>query len=215
MTSSHPSNAAVRCMVVDDHAALREGVRAILFAEHDLEVVGDAASGDAAVEMAAKRLPDVVVMDIQLGEGIGGFEATRRILAARPQVGIVILTGFGERGLLTEGLDCGARGYLLKDSPPADIVRAVRTVAAGGSYVDPSLASQLINPSSGRLTSLTDREREMLALLSQGLTSPRIAQQLFLSEETVRTHVRNAMRKLEADTRTQAVAMALRMNVIV
>ncbi len=202
-------------MVVDDHAALREGVRAVLVAEHDLEVVGDAASGDAAVEMAAKRLPDVVVMDIQLGEGIGGFEATRRILAARPQVGIVILTGYGERGLLTEGLDCGARGYLLKDSPPADIVRAVRTVAAGGSYVDPSLTSQLINPSSGRLTTLTDREREMLAVLSEGLTSPRIAQQLFLSEETVRTHVRNAMRKLEADTRTQAVAMALRMNVIV
>ena len=128
---------------------------------------------------------------------------------------VILYTAHGERGLLAEGLDCGARGYVLKDAPPDDIVRAVKRVAEGGAYVDPTLASELVSPkATERLPALSTREREILGLLANGFSNPEIASRLFISPETVRTHVRNAMTKLEADTRTQAVALALRHSLI-
>jgi DNA-binding NarL/FixJ family response regulator len=201
-------------MVVDDHAAVREGVKMILARDRDLAVIGESSSGAGAIEMAGRRRPDVVVMDVRMN-GMDGFEATRQITAEYPEMGVILYTAHGERGLLAEGLDCGARGYVLKDAPPDDIVRAVKRVADGGAYVDPTLASELVTPrATERLPSLSGREREILALLADGNSNPEIAAKLFISPETVRTHVRNAMAKLEADTRTQAVALALRYALI-
>jgi DNA-binding NarL/FixJ family response regulator len=208
------SRAPVRCIVVDDHAAVREGVKMILARDREISVIGESSSGDGAVDMAEKRRPDVIVMDVRM-DGMDGFEATRRITAAHPDVAVILYTAHGERGLLAEGLDCGARGYVLKEAPPDDIVRAVKRVADGGAYVDPTLASELVSPrSTERLPALSAREREILALLANGFSNPDIAKRLFISPETVRTHVRNAMTKLEADTRTQAVALALRYEFI-
>lgn len=201
-------------MVVDDHAAVREGVKMILTRDREISVIGESGTGEAAIEMAARRRPDVVVMDVRM-EGMDGFAATRRILEADPSVAVILYTAHGERGLLAEGLDCGARGYVLKDAPPDDIVRAVKRVAEGGAYVDPTLASELVSPrATERLPALSGREREILGMLADGMSNPDIAAQLFISPETVRTHVRNAMQKLEADTRTQAVALALRYALI-
>ena len=204
----------VRCLVVDDHAAVREGVKMILTRDREISVIGESSSGDGAVDMAEKRRPDVIVMDVRM-EGMDGFEATRQITAAHPEMAVILYTAHGERGLLAEGLDCGARGYVLKEAPPDDIVRAVKRVAEGGAYVDPTLASELVTPkATERLPALSGREREILGLLANGFSNPDIAQRLFISPETVRTHVRNAMTKLEADTRTQAVALALRYEFI-
>ena len=204
----------VRCMVVDDHAAVREGVKMILARDREITVIGESGSGTGAIEMAGRRRPDVVVMDVRM-EGMDGFEATRKIMAEYPDMAVILYTAHGERGLLAEGLDCGARGYVLKDAPPDDIVRAVKRVAEGGAYVDPTLASELVSPkATERLPALSAREREILGLLADGNSNPEIAAKLFISPETVRTHVRNAMAKLEADTRTQAVALALRYALI-
>ncbi len=204
----------VRCMVVDDHAAVREGVKMILARDREITVIGESGSGTGAIEMAGRRRPDVVVMDVRM-DGMDGFEATRKIMAEYPDMAVILYTAHGERGLLAEGLDCGARGYVLKDAPPDDIVRAVKRVAEGGAYVDPTLASELVSPkATERLPALSAREREILGLLADGNSNPEIAAKLFISPETVRTHVRNAMAKLEADTRTQAVALALRYALI-
>jgi DNA-binding NarL/FixJ family response regulator len=200
--------------VVDDHAAVREGVKMILARDREITVIGESGSGVGAIEMAGKRRPDVIVMDVRM-EGMNGFEATRKIMAAYPDMAVILYTAHGDRGLLAEGLDCGARGYVLKDAPPDDIVRAVKRVADGGAYVDPTLASELVNPrATEKLPALSGREREILGLLADGNSNPEIAAKLFISPETVRTHVRNAMAKLEADTRTQAVALALRYALI-
>ena len=204
----------VRCMVVDDHAAVREGVKMILARDREISVIGECSSGQSAVEMAERRRPDVILMDVRM-RGMDGFQATRAIVASRPEIAVILYTAHGERGLLAEGLDCGARGYVLKDAPPDDIVRAVKRVAEGGAYVDPTLASELVSPrATERIPSLSAREREILGLLANGHSNPEIAARLFISPETVRTHVRNAMTKLEADTRTQAVALALRYAII-
>jgi two-component system response regulator NreC len=138
-TGNGPSadRSQVRCLVVDDHAAVREGVKMILTRDREISVIGESGSGDGAVEMADKRRPDVIVMDVRM-DGMDGFEATRKIIAAHPDIAVILYTAHGERGLLAEGLDCGARGYVLKDAPPDDIVRAVKRVAEGGAYVDPS-----------------------------------------------------------------------------
>ncbi|MDX6494321.1 MAG: hypothetical protein QOE17_307 [Gaiellales bacterium] len=202
-------------MVVDDHVAVRAGVKLILSSDPDLRVVGEAASGEAAVAMAAKRHPDVILMDIVLGRGIDGMEATAQILAAQPEIGVIMFTAYGERHQLAKGLDVGARGYVLKDAQPDDVIRAVRTVAAGGAYVDPSLGGELVSREAMlQLTRLTDRERDILSMMAAGVASREIAATLFLSTETIRTHLRSAMRKLDADTRTQAVALAIREKLI-
>jgi DNA-binding NarL/FixJ family response regulator len=212
--SDDRASGQVRCLIVDDHAAIREGVKMILARDREISVIGECSSGDAAIEMAERRRPDVILMDVRM-RGMDGFEATRRITAAHAGMAVILYTAHGERGLLAEGLDCGARGYVLKDAPPDDIVRAVKRVAEGGAYVDPTLASELVSPkATERIPALSTREREILGLLANGFSNPDIAARLFISPETVRTHVRNAMAKLEADTRTQAVALALRYALI-
>jgi DNA-binding NarL/FixJ family response regulator len=194
--------AVIRVLVVDDHVAVRSGLAGILNAEPGITVVGQAATGDSAVSLAARRRPDVIVMDLQLDGGMDGFEATRKVLEADSTVGVIMFTAYAEHHLLNDGLDAGARGFMIKDATPDEMVRGVRIVADGGMYLDPSLSV------------LTAREREVLGLLADGSSNREIAAQLFVSVETVRTHVRNAMRKLEADTRTQAVALAIRQRII-
>jgi DNA-binding NarL/FixJ family response regulator len=205
----------LRVLIVDDHSAIRAGVRSVLESAGDMTVVGEAASADAVLPLVERRRPNVITMDINLGNGDSGMDAIRDVLAVHPDIGIMIFTAFGERQMLTEGLDSGARGFLVKDASPDEIVRAVRAIAAGGAYVDPSLSAELVRGrGSERLVGLSDREREILGLLAEGVPSGDIAKRLFLSTETIRTHVRNAMRKLDADTRTQAVAMAIRERLI-
>jgi DNA-binding NarL/FixJ family response regulator len=202
-------------MVVDDHVAVRAGVKMILSGDAELRMVGEAASGEAAVTMAAKRRPDVILMDLVLGPGMDGVEATARILRDQPEIGVIMFTAYGERHQLAQGLDAGARGYVLKDAQPDDVIRAVKTVASGGAYVDPSLGAELVSADALRqLTRLTQRERDILTMMAAGMPSRQIAANLHLSTETIRTHLRLAMRKLDADTRTQAVALAIREKLI-
>ncbi len=207
---------AISVLIVDDHVATRAGLKAILTAEQGIGVVGEAGGPEAAVAMAARRRPDVVIMDLQFDHSMVGFDATREILANDPSIGVLLFTAFGERQLLTHGLECGARGFVVKDATPDEVVRAVRTVASGGAFVDPSLSGELLrSPAAGQLAGLSEREREILGMLADGVPNKEIAARLFLSPETIRTHVRNAMRKLDADTRTQAVALAIRERLIV
>jgi DNA-binding NarL/FixJ family response regulator len=208
-------SATINVLVVDDHVATRAGLKAILAGELDIAVVGEAGTAEAAVAMAARRRPDVVIMDLRLGTSMAGFDATREVLSADPSIGVLLFTAFGERQLLAHGLECGARGFVVKDATPDEVVRAVRIVGQGGAYVDPSLSGDLLRgPGVGQLAGLSNREREILSMLADGVANKEIAARLFLSPETVRTHVRNAMRKLEADTRTQAVALAIRERLI-
>jgi DNA-binding NarL/FixJ family response regulator len=146
---------------------------------------------------------------------LSGIEVAVRAIALSPETSIIFYTAYGDRALLSEALDVGARGFVLKEAPLTDLVRAVETVVGGDAYVDPVLAGFLVSGDlTARLPALTQREREVLRLLSDGHANEEIGKQLYISAETVRTHVRKAMAKLEADTRTQAVATALRQHII-
>jgi DNA-binding NarL/FixJ family response regulator len=206
------SDARTTCVLVDDHPAVRAGVRTMLTAGH-ITVVGEAHSGEGAVEVVARRRPDVVVMDIHLGRGIDGFAAAAAIVERTPGTGVVLLTGFGERGFAARALECGARGYVLKNAPREDLVRAVRTVATGERFVDPAACLDLVAPADD-VHDLTRRELEVLGLLRDGLRSAEIARRLFISRATVRSHVRNSMTKLNASTFTHAVAEAIRRRLL-
>jgi DNA-binding NarL/FixJ family response regulator len=156
----------------------------------------------------------VAVVDVRMPR-LSGIELAKRASMTAPDTSIIFYTAYGDRALLSEALDVGARGFVLKEAPLPDLVRAVERVAAGEAYVDPVLAGILVSSQArDSLPSLTQRERDVLRLLADGLSNDEIGKQLFISPETVRTHVRKAMAKLEADTRTQAVATALRQSII-
>ncbi len=204
---------AVSLVLVEDHLALREGLE-LLLAREGCKVVGSVGDPQEAAEIIEETGPDVAIIDIRL-PGESGIGLTRRLLRDRPDLGVVLYTGHSDVQLLYEGLDSGARGYALKDGPPEELLEAIRSIAAGGTYVDPRLRPALLSRgATRRVPHLSPREREILDLLAQGLTGERIATQLFLSPETVRTHVRNAMEKLEANTRVHAIAIALRQGEI-
>jgi DNA-binding NarL/FixJ family response regulator len=207
------STPPVSVVLVEDHFALREGLQ-LLLAREGLEIAG--ASGEPAegFKLVEERQPDVALIDIRL-PGESGIALTRRLLRRRPELGVLLYTGHADVELLYEGLDSGARGYALKDGPTEELLEAIRAIAAGGTYVDPRLRPALLSRGvTKRVPHLSPREREILDLLAQGLTGEQIAGQLFLSPETVRTHVRNAMEKLEANTRVHAIAIALRQGEI-
>lgn len=183
-------------------------------AEHGIEVVGRARDGDEALAKIETRKPAVAVVDLRMPR-ISGVEIARRAAQSSPDTGVIVYTAYGERALLTEALDAGARGFVLKEAPLADLVRAVETVAGGSMYVDPVLAGVLATThGAGSLPALTQRERDVLRLLADGHSNEAIGKLLFISPETVRTHIRKAMEKLDADTRTEAVAKALRQSLI-
>ncbi|MFF2409204.1 response regulator [Streptomyces sp. NPDC058092] len=196
----------VRILLCDDHAVVRAGLLALLGSEPDIEVVGEAGSGEEAVALAAKLAPDVVLMDLQLGEGIDGVEATRRIAATDAHV--LVLTTYDTDADITRAIEAGATGYLLKAERPEELFAAIRSAAQGRTTLSPPVASRVMARMRKPRPTLTDRERDILAQLSQGLGNRDIARALFISEATVKTHLGRIYDKLGVDTRAGAVAVA-------
>jgi DNA-binding NarL/FixJ family response regulator len=208
------SRAAVRMMVADDHPAIVDAIARYISEESDVELVGRAQDGAQALQLIEEVRPDVAVLDIRMPK-LGGIEVLRRLHGRDGTPAVILYTGYPERSLLLEALDAGASAFLLKESPLSDLVRAIRIVVEGGTYVDPVLAGVLAGPgATEKLRALTKREREILRMLADGMRNEQVGKVLSISPLTVRTHVKNAMDKLEADTRTQAVASALRQSLI-
>jgi DNA-binding NarL/FixJ family response regulator len=200
---------AIRVVIVEDHLALRQGLE-LLLRSRGCVVAGAAADADEGLRVIVEARPDVAIVDIRLGER-DGIWLTREVLGRDPDQAIVLYTGASEEELLDAGLDSGARGVALKDGTPDELLDALAAVAAGGSYVDPRLHPALLSRrGSERRPGLSPREREIMDLLAQGLTGEQVAEHLVVSSETVKTHVRNAMAKLEASTRVHAIAIAIR-----
>jgi DNA-binding NarL/FixJ family response regulator len=205
---SSPEVPPLNVVIVDDHVALRRGME-LLLRRHGHHVVGTAGDAEVGEALILRRRPDVALVDLAL-PGRSGAELTRSLLAAEPGLRIVLYTGAVDERQLLDGLDAGAAGFALKSGDPEELEQAIRTVAAGGEYLDPRLTPLLGRTSQGgRSQLLSPREREILELLSEGLSGEEAAKRLVLSPETVRTHVRNAMTKLDAATRVHAVALAL------
>jgi DNA-binding NarL/FixJ family response regulator len=197
----------VNVVIVDDHVALRRGMELLLrrAGHHVVGTADDAETGEALI---MRRRPDVALVDLAL-PGKSGAELTRSLLRAEPEVRIILYTGAADERQLLDALDAGAAGFALKSGDPEELEQAIRTVAAGGDYLDPRLTPLLGKDGNGRVKTLSPREREIMGLLSQGLSGEEVAKQLYLSAETVRTHVRNGMQKLGAATRAHAVALAI------
>ncbi len=202
----------ITCLIVDDHEVVREGLRLSLSRAPHIRVIGEASDGEAAVELAVRRKPDVVIMDVRM-PGMDGLEATKELTEKVPETAVLIFTAYSERNLLSRGLESGAKGYVLKEAPHETLLRAIEKVADGEGYVDPALMPAFLS-GRGRDEMLTPREREILQLLADGMSNADVATQLFISQETVKSHVRHILGKLEADTRTHAVAIALREAII-
>jgi DNA-binding NarL/FixJ family response regulator len=214
---------AVRVLIADDQAMVRHGFRMILDAEADLEVVGEAANGEQAVAACRRLAPDVVLMDVRMPV-LDGLEATRRLVAAGDAARVIILTTFDVDEYVYEALRIGASGFLLKNSPPEQLVHAVRVVARGEALLDAGVTRRVIErfaaavppPSAdgGGLEELTAREREVLVLLAQGLSNAEIAERLVITPGTVKTHVASVLAKLGVRDRTQAVVLAYERGVM-
>jgi DNA-binding NarL/FixJ family response regulator len=198
---------SLNVVIVDDHVALRRGME-LLLRRAGHHIVGTADDAEAGEAMILRRKPDVALVDLAL-PGRSGAELTRSLLGSDPTLRIILYTGAADDRQLLDALDAGAAGVALKSGDPEELEQAIRTVAAGDDYLDPRLTPLLARGGNGRVTTLSPREREILGLLSQGLSGEDAAKRLFLSSETVRTHVRNAMTKLGASTRAHAVALAL------
>jgi DNA-binding NarL/FixJ family response regulator len=199
----------LRLVLIEDHQALREGLE-LLLGREGCNVVGTAGTATEGRDLIEDLDPDVSLVDIRLGEE-SGIDLTRDLIDADPGRRVVLYTGSSDVELLISGLDSGARGYALKEGTPSELTGALATVASGGTYVDPRLRPALLSRrATQRMPSLSKREREIMDLLAQGLNGEEVAERLVLSSETVKTHIRNAMTKLEAHTRVHAVAIALR-----
>jgi len=198
----------ISVLIVDDHEVVREGLRLSLLRSPQIRVVGEAPDGETAIALTERRRPDVVIMDLRM-PGMDGIEATEELLKRVPETAVIVFTAYSERALLSRSLESGAKGYILKEAPHETLLRAIEKVAGGDTFVDPALMPNLIQGRDGG-DSLTQREREILQLLADGLSNGDVAERLFISQETVKSHVRHILTKLEADTRTQAVAIALR-----
>ena len=199
--------AELNVVIVDDHVALRRGME-LLLRRAGHHVVGTADDAEHAEALILRRKPDIALVDLGL-PGRSGAELTRSLLESDPDLRIVLYTGAADERELLEGLDAGAAGFALKSGDPEELEQAILTVAGGDDYLDPRLAPLLSRDANGNGQLLSPREREILELLSQGLSGEEAAKRLVLSSETVRTHVRNAMSKLGAATRVHAVALAL------
>ena len=208
----------IRLVLADDQALVRAGFAALLDAQDDMQVVGEAADGAEALSLVREQMPDVVFMDIRM-PGTDGLAATRAIAAdaTLAEVRVIVLTTFELDEYVFEALRAGATGFLVKHTEPAELIRAVRTVAAGNALLSPSVTRRLIAefadrakepPTSARLSALTDREREIVAVVAQGLSNDEIAAKLYLSPATVKTHVNRAMSKLAVRDRAQLVVLA-------
>lgn len=215
---------ALRVLIADDQALLRAGFRLILSSESDLEVVGEAADGEQAVDAARRLRPDLTLMDIRMPK-LDGLEATRRITSGvPPPPRVIILTTYDLDEYVYEALEAGASGFLLKDAPPEELINAIRVVAAGDALLSPSVTRRLIEefarrpsrhpPDDPQIRGLTDREREILRLVAGGLSNQEIAAQLFLAESTVKTHITRIFSKLGVRDRVQAVVVAYEVGLV-
>ncbi len=216
----------IRTMIVDDHALFRRGLEIVLVTEPDIEVVGEASDGAEAVEKAGESLPDVVLMDVRMPRS-SGIEACRAIKGVAPSARIIILTMSDEEDDLFEAIKAGASGYLLKDIPLDEVAEAVRAVHGGQSLISPSMAGKLLSefatlarredtepPQELPAPKLTDREMQVLKLVARGMNNRDIAKELFISDNTVKNHVRNILEKLQIHSRMEAVMVAVREKLI-
>jgi NarL family two-component system response regulator LiaR len=204
----------IRVLIVDDHAVVRSGLSAFLLVYDDLEMVGDAANGAEALRMCEKFQPDVILMDLVM-PGMDGAAATRAIRAQYPHIQVIALTSFKEEELVQGALQAGAIGYLLKNVSADELAGAIRAAHSGRPTLAPEAAEALIQAAMHKPTvgyDLTDREKEILRLMAEGLSNPEIADQLFVSRSTIKFHVSNILSKLGAESRTEAVAIAIHNN---
>lgn len=205
----------IRVIVAEDHATVREGLKLIINAQSDMEVVADAEDGRTAVELAQKLQPDIALMDISM-PGLNGLKATAKLKECCPQVHVLALTRHKDDGYLQQVLKAGASGYILKQSPPAELLHAIRAVAKGGKYLDPALAGRVMGHYSGRSSQISvggadvsDREIEVLRLVAWGHSNKEIAARLDLSVKTIEVHKANAMKKLGMASRIDIVRYAV------
>lgn len=213
-----PSGERIAVVIVDDHTIVRQGLRTYLQLQPDIEVVGEAANGNEAVNVVRDTLPDVVLMDLVMPGG-DGVEATRKVRAVSPSTHVIVLTSFSEDEKVFASIKAGAQGYLMKDVLPQDLVRAIRTVHRGEAQLDPEIARKLMqeftNPQPATPKhDLTERELEVLRLIAHGKSNKEISEELVLSEKTVKTHVSNILQKLHLSDRTQAAVYALRQKIV-
>lgn len=210
-----PVSGSIRVLITDDHSIVRKGIRALLATEPDIEVVGEAGDGLAAVDQAQLLRPDVILMDMVMPH-VDGIEAIRRITALQPGARILVLTSFAADEKVFPAIKAGALGYLLKDSGPEELVQAIRQVYQGQPSLHPAIARKLLQElaqpaaKSAAVDPLTERELEVLRLVAKGESNRQIAQQMVISEATVRTHVSNILGKLHLASRTEAALYALR-----
>ncbi len=205
----------IRTLIADDHTLFRDGLRALFASLPDLEVVGEAATGEQVIAQSAALQPDVILMDIQM-PGINGIEATRRILHASPHIGIIVVTMFEDDDSVFAAMRAGARGYVLKGADQAEMLRAIRAVASGDALFSAAIAKRMINYFAAPMPALpaqifpelTEREREVLNLIAQGYNNTEIAERLTLRQKTVRNHVSNIFSKLQVADRAQAIVRA-------
>lgn len=204
----------IRLFVVDDHTLFRDGLRALFASVLDMRVVGEAATGTEAMAGILEQVPDIVLMDVQLPD-ISGIEATRRVVRAAPTVGVIVVTMIEADDFIFSAMQAGARGYVLKDASQEEMLRTIRAVAAGEAYFGPAVADRVLGFFTGlkpagseAFPQLTPREIEVLELIAQGFSNPRIAQQLAISPKTVRNHVSNVLSKLQAADRAEAILRA-------
>jgi DNA-binding NarL/FixJ family response regulator len=215
----------VRILLVDDHAVVREGLRAFLGLQDGFDVVGEAADGEEAVQQAAELEPDVILMDLVMPrlDGVSAMRELRRRGGRASRAKVIVLTSFLDDDRLLPALEAGAAGYLLKNSQPTELARAVRAAQAGEAIIDPTAAARLVNVLSGSergrpaatpLDRLTPREREVLVLIAQGRANKRIALELGISEKTVKNHVGHVLAKLGVTDRTQAAVLAVQEGLV-
>ena len=208
----------IRLLIADDHTLFREGLRAILGTQSDIEIVGEAANGAQAVQLAASQLPDVILMDLQMPE-MNGIAATEKILDANPHIGIIVLTMLEEDDSVFAAMRTGARGYVLKGADKAEMLRAIHAVAAGEALFGPAIAKRLMNffqnvrgikqlAPPRAFPALTEREIQVLDLIARGDNNTEIAEKLFLSPKTVSNHISNIFSKLQVADRAQAIVRA-------
>lgn len=197
-----------RVVLIDDHPVVRAGMRAVLDAQSDVTVIGEAATGEQGVAIAAALAPDVVLCDLRLGDGIDGIETTARLRALPEPPAVIILSTFDRDADIVRAIEAGAAGYLLKDAPTTRIVAALREASAGRFVTDPDLARRVNAVRRAPRVTLTARERDVLAHLAAGASNRDIARALFIAEATVKTHIVHILDKLDADSRGRAVSIA-------
>lgn len=207
----------LRVLIADDHAVVRAGLRALLDGEPDLDVVAEVGSAEEAVRVAARLIPDVALMDLRFagpGGGIDGVEAVRRLAVQAPGVPVVMLTSYAGRTDVVRALEAGARGYVLKAGPPEELFQAVRTAAAGSVGLAAEIVGELVGQVARPDHDLTHREIEVVRLMAEGRSNRAIAETLFLSEATIKTHLVRIYRKLKVDNRAAAVSEAVRRGLL-